>query len=312
VHTIAILIPCTRLDFLAKSLLPAIIGQLEASASDELEVQVFICLNGPASNLDYAEIGFADQVVVLTTPLSGFAIPRNILWDASRDYDHVIFIDDDQIPDHKWFETFVRAVELHSSFDVIFGGVNYIPTSELTQSQLALSPKARPKFNGEVTNPFWGGIGNTIICRNTRTNIESPFNEDFNWGGEDLAFFLLLRDRGCRFFSVPEASVNEFWETHRVTLRMVLKRMHRQIGSYYRIRLFQKANKGFYDRNWIKVYSRLPLLMIALPFYVAVLGVSFTVPNLFVRNSIQLKLGKVVLVSIAPWQSLFASKWKSV
>ena len=188
--------------------------------------------------------------------------------------------------------------------------MSYIPPHNLTSSQRALAPHSRPKFYGEVTNPFWGGIGNTLVRRNTRTNIESPFNEDFNWGGEDLAFFLVLRDRGCRFYSFPNSYVNELWETDRVTLKTVLKRMQRQIGSYYRVRLFQKVNNGYYDTNWIKVYGRLPLLLLTLPFYLATILVSLIVPNLYVKNSVQLRLGKVAIVSIAPWKSLIENKRK--
>jgi hypothetical protein len=311
-RSVAILIPCTRSEFLWEKLLPEVLVQLDSLDSTAWEYKIFVCFNGPASHSENSKLGFSDKVEQLRTPLSGFAIPRNILWNASKSFDSVIYLDDDQLPEAQWLHEFAIVIENPRDFDVYFGGVNYLPIAELPRSKRSLTPRSRNRIYGEVTDPYWGGIGNTLIIRNSRTNFESPFNEEFNWGGEDLAFFLTLRDRGCRFYSIPDANVNELWDSSRVTILTVLKRMNRQIGAYYRIRLFQKKSNGSFDKNWPKIYGRLFIFTILLPLFVTAMIISLITPSSHLRNSIQLRLGKIVLVVLNPWMKLFAFVWKKI
>jgi hypothetical protein len=301
---VAILVPSFRPAQFFTHLLPKLQQQIQEFSSNALITFEIIALFPDSIQIsDFIDEKNLENLTVLRTHEKGFSIPRNLLWNAAKEFDINIFIDDDQVPAQDWLTDYMNCINSNPTHAVFIGQVYY--TIGFEKDDLSLSrflPKNRIGLGKEIFDVSVG-MGNSAIVREQIGNLESPFALEFNQGGEDLYLFTLLQKKGFTFFQMSGSSVNEQWDMHRMKTINIIRRDQRGFDAYYMMRHLRIQNRSHGRRNTLIIYSRAFVLFICFPLFLLTLTLNLVNPFTFQRVWMFRFLAKVFSVSLAPWKA---------
>lgn len=211
-----------------------------AGLLDELErqmrplqesVELIVVDNCPKQSAADVVHGHAAQPRYVAEMRPGIAHARNTGLRAARGK-YVIFIDDDQRPQHRWLSHYLDMAL--GGNEVCFGPVLpeferpapdelHAVVSALFTRDLGL------KTGADVTQlRAYLGTGNSMFDRLRCFPQDDPFDPRFNHGGEDVWLLRqLAADHGLRFSWCAEAAVREIVPAARMTVEYVRKRRFR-------------------------------------------------------------------------------------
>jgi hypothetical protein len=300
-RSVAFLIPSFRPDSFFTNLLPALQKQINDLAG-QYKFKVIVLFPERINDLRIKNLDSSDLFEVLTTSESGFAIPRNLLWNAAANCEVNIFLDDDQIPTINWLSNLLANIDTNPGFAVYVGDIHYkLETNAGQFSDSPLLPKSRIGDGKELcTSKF--AIPNCTFIRSLIGPLESPFSLEFNNGGEDTAFLTLIRNLGFSFFQSSNVQVIEKWEQSRVELRAIIRRNRRGRNAFYKHRLYSIDRGWKADVSSLVVYGRIFLMVFSLPILLPLVILNFLNPFSMQRIKLFCFFDKVLYVSFIPWK----------
>jgi glycosyltransferase involved in cell wall biosynthesis len=205
-------------------------------------------------------------------PRRGISFARNraIAVARTEDVDFVAFIDDDDLPHPDWLRNLMRRQQ-ETGADLIFGFWHLpsdLPLPSWLQNSRYFQPPRRHDCN-RFGLPSWAGTYNVLLSRRAielHGDGAGPFRSEFaHCGGEDSDFFIRAKRAGLSHACAYDSIVVRAWETHRLTLREVLRRGFLRGGSRVHIaraHLPAEQVRGLAWASWRKLGKalvRLPL-----------------------------------------------------
>jgi succinoglycan biosynthesis protein ExoM len=199
-------------------------------------------------------------VFYYTEPRKNIALVRNkAVGNAAGDY--LAFIDDDELPENLWLSTLLVTLEKYG-VDAVLAPVRprfeHEPPAWVTKGRFFDRPEyatGRDLKSGECRT------GNVLIRKKSLECLETPFDERFGSGSEDVDFFRRLMAHGKKAIWCNEAPAYELIPPQRCSRR-------------YQIRLaLLRGGNSFKHRN-----SRLKGIvkaLLALPFYCCALPILY-------------------------------------
>jgi len=299
---IAILIPAFRPHIFFNVLFPELKNQIEELGNEiRFHCRIIAVIPEEVSLEKYANALSCDYLMVIKTNGSGFSVPRNLLWDAAKEYDLNIFLDDDQVPNSSWLREMLQAVECNPGFSLYVGSQQHLGDFHDNEyvSSILLPPPSRGNTDGNPTSS--DRITNTAFIRTSIENLVSPFPLYFRDGGEDIYFLHLLKNMNCRSFQAEKASVTERWDNSRMNSRVLVSRQIRGIRAYYKLRLIALGKKWEWGHDAPRVYGRLILLVFCAPFILSLLMANSLNPYRVLRIRIFLMISRFYSASTIPW-----------
>lgn len=168
------------------------------------------------------------EVRYLTDARRGIPFVRNTAVAAAlaAGATHVVFIDDDELPEPDWLGTLLHVMDVYGA-DVVAGP---------SLSTLPSDTPAWAKGNAFQHESHRTGdpletcaTNNTLVRREVFDRLQPWFDERLALtGGTDRHFFLRAHDAGFRLVWAAEAIVREEVPKSRVSVPWVLTRMYRQ------------------------------------------------------------------------------------
>lgn len=157
-------------------------------------------------------------------PRPGIVAARNAALAAMRDKKAIIFIDDDEFVDAKWFETLLQTLNSWDA-DVVFGPVIPLFAEDCPRWVKTGGFFDRPRHATGTLVPV-GATNNTIMRTEALYSLSEPkFDEEFSIsGGSDTELFQRFSEAGSRMVWCDEALVYERVPATRTTLSWVWKR----------------------------------------------------------------------------------------
>lgn len=171
-------------------------------------------------------------------PRRGISFARNraIAVARAEDVDFVAFIDDDDLPHPDWLGNLMRR-QRDTGADLVFGFWHLpsdLPLPRWLRNSRYFQPPRRHDCN-RFGLPAWAGTYNVLLSRRA---IEldgdglGPFRSEFaHCGGEDSDLFIRAKHAGFTHACAYDSIVVRAWESHRLTLREVLRRGFLRGGS---------------------------------------------------------------------------------
>ena len=185
----------------------------------------------------------------------GIAHARNrlVAEALSGDAQFLAMIDDDEWPQADWIEEFLR-VRRETGASLLQGSILFVREGQ--------GPKPVPDIRhatGPVDMPQ--GAGNLLIHRSVLEAMAAPwFDPDFALtGGEDLEFFMRLKQAGCRFAWADEARAFGDVAASRDDLSWVLRRAYSNGSSDMRVLIKHRPGPGLILREGAKIAGSLLL-----------------------------------------------------
>lgn len=297
------MIPSFRPVNFFEILLPSLRGQISTfEPSENLEFKIFVVIPNSVELEDFSLSLLDNDLVILRTGETGFSIPRNILWNASKDYDLNIFIDDDQVPEQNWLRNLVSNFLSFTTFSVFVGDITHKISSPVSNNRLSLLlPKPRIGYSVAI-NDARLAIGNCAFNRRFIGELVSPFSLEFNDGGEDIFFLSYLRNLGHRFFQSYGVKVSEVWDESRLESKVLIARNARGVFSFYKLRLHAIKHNWEWEFDFIKVYGRFFLFLILSPILFVIFGLNSLNPFKIQKIRLAIYLAKIYYVSTIPWK----------
>jgi len=303
---VAILVPSFRPINFFETLLPNLRGQIGSLVSlGNLEFKIFVLIPYSIELDDFSLSLSASDLIILRTHERGFSIPRNILWNASKDHDLNVFIDDDQVPEQDWLRNLIGNFSSFKTYSVFVGNIRHVIASPVSNIKLSkLLPKPRIGQGIEISNPRLA-IGNCAFNRASIGELESPFSLEFNEGGEDIYFMSYLRNLGHRFSESTDVNVLEIWDESRLESKILNARNARGVTAFYKLRLHAIKHNWEWESDFIKVYGRFFLLLLLAPILLVIFSVNYLNPFKIQKIRLSIFLAKIYFVSTIPWKIKF-------
>lgn len=297
------MVPSFRPVIFFEVLLPSLRWQISSlEPRKNLEFKIFVVIPNSVELEDFSLSLLDNDLVILRTHETGFSIPRNILWNASKDYDLNIFVDDDQVPEQNWLRNLVSNFLSFSCFSVFVGDVRYTVTTPDSNNKLSLLlPKPRIGNGVEIKVPRVG-IANCAFNRRSIGELASPFSLEFNDGGEDIYFMSYLRNLGHRFFQSYDVKVLEVWDQSRLESKVLIARNARGFFSFYKLRLHAIKHNWEWEFDFIQVYGRFFLLLLFAPILLFTFGLNSLNPFKIQKIRLAVFLTQIYYVSTIPWK----------
>ncbi|WP_459184281.1 glycosyltransferase family 2 protein [Streptomyces sp.] len=226
-RTVLIAVPTTGTRPL-RTLLGELAEQAGAASRGGRTVSVLLIDNsGGCGSQEVRSAAVASGADYLEVRTRGYAQVRNAALEAGRQYDALVFIDDDEQPVPGWLEALVRGAEAYDA-DVVAGPVP-VRLPPAAPRWLADGAMLRPQ-SCQPDGPLRGSAasGNTLIRMSTIERLDLWFNQCFDrTGGEDTAFFTELARRGAVLVWVGAAVAFETPDPERLALAYVVRRAYR-------------------------------------------------------------------------------------
>lgn len=202
----------------------------------EQQIRIIVVDNDPAETAHSTCDGFGD-VDYFVEPRSGIAAARNRALAELRDEDDaVIFVDDDEIPTHRWLETLVTYA-IRTGADVVTGPVQPI-LDETVPHWISRGGFWRRADQPTGTSPASVATNNTLMRLKCWRLDPVQFSEELSLkGGSDTEFFRQLRgSRGVLVLWCHNAVVEERVLPERANARWLFRRAIRigNINARYR------------------------------------------------------------------------------
>ena len=157
-------------------------------------------------------------------PSPGLAAVRNeaLAFCATREFDFLAMIDDDEIPTRGWLQALVRMAR-STDADAVLGPVpSRLPVAAPTWLQKGRFFEPTRYRDGEEMRD--GYSGNCLLRTITIERLRLRFDTAFNFaGGEDLVFFRDLLRGGGRLIYAEHAVADEVIEPDRCHAEYVVK-----------------------------------------------------------------------------------------
>ncbi|MBX2838878.1 MAG: glycosyltransferase [Gammaproteobacteria bacterium] len=180
-----------------------------------------------------------------TVPSNGISYARNAAIDKALELQptHLAFLDDDEWPSPHWLKELLRVLNAQNA-DVVGG-----PTVSVFPENAPESLKTNPYFgadlglaDGEACQ--LEAAGNFLIRKDALDGMGPEyFHIDFaQSGGEDLAFFTQLAQRGARMHWAANATVSESVPSNRISNTWLRTRVINIANS--RVRVMQLLEPG--------------------------------------------------------------------
>ncbi|MEK0085641.1 glycosyltransferase family 2 protein [Benzoatithermus flavus] len=173
----------------------------------------------------------------------------------------VAFIDDDDLPRPDWLLHLLRT-QHETGADLVFGLwslPNDLPLPCWLRNTRYFRPPRREDRN-RFGLPGWAGTYNVLISRHALEMLdgpEGPFRAEFaHCGGEDSDLFIRAKHAGLSHACAYDSIVLRIWETHRLTLRGILRRGFQRGGSRVHIaraHLPAEQVRGLVWASWRKL-----------------------------------------------------------
>ncbi len=168
------------------------------------------------------------NVLIVREPRIGIAHARNRVLQEIGPNENLIFIDDDEYPDHEWFSNLIAA---HKEFpdDLIVGPVREVDSA----GQVVKDSKIRP-----ISNLPTGTLRKTAATNNLLippTALKSGFvyfDLFFNHGGSDSDLSFRLINRGFKIRWVSDAIMYEVEDSDRENVEWAYGRDRRNAAIY--------------------------------------------------------------------------------
>jgi succinoglycan biosynthesis protein ExoM len=216
-------------------MLGALLSRLQdLSLEAGVSVDILVVDNDPAESaravIDALRVAGALRLPIryLTDPRRGIPFVRNTAVAAALagGATHVLFIDDDELPEREWLSTLLHVQRVYDA-DVVAGP---------SLSNLPSDTPAWAKGNAFRHESHRTGdpletcaTNNTLVRRVVFERLQPWFDERLALtGGSDRHFFLRAHDASFRIVWAAEAIVREDVPKSRVTIPWVLTRMYRQ------------------------------------------------------------------------------------
>jgi len=222
--SVVICIPTCKRPKMLKRLLDAIAAQ-ETSAVIAVLVADNDAEGRAGLNLCLSLEDYPWPLTAVIAPQRGIAHVRNVLMEYAlmSDAPFIAMIDDDEWPQKDWIEQFLKTAHATGA-DLLQGSILFGQDANSGGHQDVRRP------TGPVDMPQ--GSGNLLMRRAIVEEMPAPwFDPEFALsGGEDLDFFIRLRQAGKRFAWCDEARAHGEVPQTRATLGWVLRRSY-SIGN---------------------------------------------------------------------------------
>jgi succinoglycan biosynthesis protein ExoM len=223
--SLSLVIPTFRREDRLPKLFAALALQIADCAAP---TEALLIDNSPEASARSAMAAAPPFVRYVHEPRPGVAHARN-RGVAEASGSHVVFIDDDELPEPGWLAAF--AAMANRGVDAAFGAIE--PTFESTPSDALRSPLEQV-FGRRVDLPggsdishlrAYLGTGNSLFAKGVLAALSPPFDPAFNGGGEDVWLFRhLVEDHRVSFHWCPDAMVHEIVPANRATFAYLRSR----------------------------------------------------------------------------------------
>lgn len=226
----SIIIPTYRRERQLLTMLAVVATQAE-SPDLVCECEILVIDNTPEGAARERLADFVGRARYVHEPRTGLANARNAGIEAARG-DHVIFIDDDQMPSPGWLSAFRQLAERGA--DACFGSISAEfetpPDAAVAETAVAMFSRKLPAAEGDDVSWFrpFLGTGNSMFRVASCFPSKRPFDLRFNEGGEDIWLLRqLVEDRGIRLLWSEAAHVSEIVPRSRVEPEFLRRRRFR-------------------------------------------------------------------------------------
>ncbi len=200
---------CTyKRPVLLKRLLDALVTQ---ETDDRLALSIVVADNDEHRSAEpivrEAARGSSVPIRYCVQPLRNIALTRNAAID-NADGTFIAFIDDDEVPDHRWLLTLFEACRAFQADGVVGAVTRYFddaPPAWVAKGRFYERPR---HVTGSVIDWTNGRTNNVLLKRAVLDGDAQPFRPEFRTG-EDQDFFRRKIARGHRFVWCDEAIVRE-------------------------------------------------------------------------------------------------------
>ncbi len=187
------------------------------------------------------------DILLVHEPRQGISHARNAALDAAT-ADFVAFIDDDEVASAGWLVA-LCATQARERSSVVLGPVVPVFDAGVPEWKREHPVFTRPR-HPTGTKLRLGATNNVLIDRRLIAEQNLRFDPAFALtGGEDTAFFELLRSFGAEIVWCDEAVVSERVPAERTRMRWILRRAFRGGQGYARV--MYRARRGWRFIPWM-------------------------------------------------------------
>jgi len=215
-------------------MLGALLAQLQLLVVLDATVEILVVDNDPKESARpvvealRAAGTLRFEVRYLTDPRRGIPFVRNTAVAAAlaAGASHVLFIDDDELPERDWLNALLHVMNIYDAAVVAGPSLSTLPTGTPAWAK----GNAFQHESHRTGDPLETcATNNTLVKRAVFERLNPWFDERLALtGGSDRHFFLRAHDAGFRIVWAAEAAVREDVPTSRVNIPWVLTRMYRQ------------------------------------------------------------------------------------
>lgn len=216
---LSIIVPTFRREHLLEPLFNAVQAQVSAHTGP---AELLLVDNSPEASARAITANAPGFVRYVYEPRTGVAQARN-RGIAEATGSHVIFLDDDQMPDPGWLAAFAAGAA--SGDRAAFGSVEprflQPPPAHLLAPLARVFSRHLPSASGHDVGKLraYLGSGNSMFHRDVLALESPPFDPAFDGGGEDVSLLRKLVDvHGIALIWRPEALVHEIVPGSRATM----------------------------------------------------------------------------------------------
>jgi glycosyltransferase involved in cell wall biosynthesis len=246
------------------------IALLEFQRAPRPEIEVVIVDNDPlGSAIPIAEAlhpHLAWRMITTIEPRRGIPYARNTaLATAAADADHIVFIDDDEVPEPRWLDELLAA-QINFRADVVTGPVqpHFMEPVPSWLSKGGFFAKAQPPTG---TRLDIAATSNVLITSAVVRAIDGGFDERLALtGGSDTLFFHRVHRSGFTIVSADDAVVHEWIPAGRATAGWVLRRGFRSGNTKSFCDLALSCSPAKLALRLLQVCERMVLGLISIPF----------------------------------------------
>ena len=221
----SIIVPTLHREHLLLPLLDAVAAQISARTGP---IELLLVDNSPEGSAQAVMANAPGFVRYVHEPKSGYAQARN-RGIAEAPGSHLIFLDDDQMPEPGWLEALAAAAA--SGDRAAFGSVEteflHAPPAHLLGPLERIFGRQFPGASGCDLGPLraYLATGNSMFHRDVLALESPPFDPAFDSGGEDVSLLRkLVEEHGIVLAWRPEARVHEIVPDSRVSMDFLRRR----------------------------------------------------------------------------------------
>lgn len=210
----------------------------QANRSSLVDASLAVVDNDPAGTALPVVAGLREAghpVRYVHQPVPGIAAARNAALDAAQDLDAIVFVDDDDLPQPRWFEELV-GLWLRSGSDGVSGPLRSVTDSDDPWVRHGGVFDRRDLATGTVVPG--AATNNLLLSVGALRSRGIRFDETLGLvGGEDSLLTRQLSAGGGRILWCDEAEVVSPVAPERQTRRWVTRRLLRSGGSWSQMEL---------------------------------------------------------------------------